>query len=224
MPILEILLRQMRRAGMDEIVLTVGHLAELLQSFFQNGKKLGLRLEYSFEDCPLGTAGPLSLVKGLDQTFLVSNGDVLTTLDLRNLIDFHKSHNAIATIASHARKVRIDYGVIHSNEANEIVGYIEKPSIDYSVSMGIYVFEPRILDYIPYKEYLDLPELVLKLINAGETVMSFPYDGYWMDLGRISDYEQAVSEFDKIGPQILGDEFYPCEEIQEGYPVVSENL
>jgi NDP-mannose synthase len=139
-------------------------------------------------------------------------------------VDFHKRHNAIATIASHVRKVRIDYGVIQPNENSEITGYIEKPSFDYCVSMGIYVFEPRILDYIPYKEYLDLPDLVLKLLAANEHVMSFPYEDYWMDLGRISDYEQAVKDFDVIGPQILGDEYCPSEEMDFGQPVSNHNL
>jgi NDP-sugar pyrophosphorylase family protein len=224
MPILEVLLRQLRRSGVDEVVLTVGHLAELLKSFFQGGKKLGLKICYSLEDRPLGTAGPLSLVKGLDQTFLVANGDVLTTLDIRTLVDFHKRHDAIATIASHTRKVRVDYGVILPNESNEIVGYIEKPSYEYSVSMGIYIFEPRILDYIPYNEYLDLPDLVLKLLDAGEHVMTYPYDGYWMDLGRISDYERAIEEFDEIGPQILGDEYSPTGQIDKTPPNINNHL
>jgi NDP-sugar pyrophosphorylase family protein len=148
------------------------------------------------------------LLQGLDVTFLVSNGDVLTTLDLKSLIDYHKKSNAIATIASHNRSIKIDLGVLQTNAQQEIVGYIEKPIYDFYVSMGIYVFEPRILDYIPYNQYLDLPNLVLKLIAAGERVVSYRYDGYWMDLGRVSDYEQAVSDFDLIKPQLLGEDAY----------------
>jgi NDP-sugar pyrophosphorylase family protein len=144
MPILEILLRQMKRAQVDEVVLTVGHLAHLMQAFFQDGERLGLKISYSYEEHPLGTAGPLSLVAGLEDTFLVANGDVLTTLDLCSLVDFHRSSGAIATIASHARKVKIDLGVIQYNGSNEVIGYIEKPTYDFFVSMGIY-FEPRVL-------------------------------------------------------------------------------
>jgi NDP-sugar pyrophosphorylase family protein len=224
MPILEVLLRQMRRSGVDEVILTVGHLAELLKSFFKGGEKLGLKISYSLEDRPLGTAGPLSLVGGLDQTFVVANGDVLTTLDIRTLVDFHKQHKAIATIASHVRNVRINYGVILPNESNEIVGYIEKPNYEYIVSMGIYIFEPSILDYIPHNEYLDLPDLVLNLLDAGEHVMTYPYDGYWMDLGRVSDYEKAIEEFDEIGPQILGDEFLPTGQIDKTHPNINNHL
>jgi NDP-sugar pyrophosphorylase family protein len=206
MPILEILLRQMKRNGIDEVVLTVGHLSQLLRAFFQDGKQLGLKIEYSFEQKPLGTAGPLSLVKDLDETFLVTNGDVLTTIDFKALVESHRKTGAVATIASHARKVKIDLGVIQFNGDKEIVGYIEKPTYDFYVSMGIYVFEPRVLDYIPYNQYLDFPDLVLKLIKAGERVLGYPFDGYWQDLGRPDDYEQAMQDFPSLRAQILGEE------------------
>jgi len=204
MPILEVLLRQMQRAGIDEVVLTVGHLAGLLQAFFQDGSQLGLNISYSYEDEPLGTAGPLSLVNGLDDTFLVTNGDVLTTLDLRALVDYHHQRGAAATIATHVRKVNIDLGVIQFDDSNRLVGYIEKPTYELQVSMGIYVFEPRILKYIDYKTYLDFPDLVLRLIEAGELVVGFPFSGYWQDLGRADDYEQAVQDFESLKGEILG--------------------
>jgi NDP-mannose synthase len=204
MPILEILLRQMKRAGIDEVVLTVGHLAGLLQAFFQDGSQLGLSISYSFEDTPLGTAGPLSLVSGLDDTFIVANGDVLTTLDLRALVDYHLQRGAAATIATHVRKVNIDLGVIQFDDGNRLVGYIEKPTYEFQVSMGIYVFEPRVLDYIEYKMYLDFPDLVLRLIEAGELVVGYPFTGYWQDLGRPDDYEQAVQDFESLREEILG--------------------
>ncbi len=205
MPILEVLLRQMRRAGIDEVVLTVGHLAELIRTFFRDGEQLGMKIRYSFEEQPLGTAGPLSLVDGLDDTFIVANGDVLTTLDFQELIDYHRGHNAIATIASHSRNIRVDLGVIQTDSNCRIVGYTEKPTYDFYVSMGVYIFEPRVLSYIEYNKRLDLPDLVLNLVAAGEKVMSYPFNGYWMDLGRISDYEQAVNDFEKIKPQLLGE-------------------
>jgi NDP-mannose synthase len=206
MPILEILLRQFARCGVDEVILTVGHLAHLLCSFFQDGARYGLKIRYSFEERPLGTAGPLSLLTGMKKTFLVTNGDVLTTLDLRDLLAYHRAHHGIATIASHHRTVRIDLGVIQSNLQDEITGYLEKPSYDFRVSMGIYVFEPAVLDYIDYNQYLDLPDLVLKLIQSGQRVLSYPFDGYWMDLGRVEDYEQAVNDFEQLKEQILGPE------------------
>jgi NDP-sugar pyrophosphorylase family protein len=205
MPILEVLLRQMKNAGVDEVVLTVGHLAGLLRAFFQDGEKLGLHIEYSYEDKPLGTSGPLSLVSGLDETFLVTNGDVLTTLNLRHLIRFHQKKKALATIAVHCRKVDIDFGVIQSDGDHRMVGYLEKPSINYMVSMGIYVFEPGVLTYIPRGQYLDLPDLVKKMIAAGEKVVSYPFKGYWQDLGRPDDYACATRDFDSMRSEFLPD-------------------
>jgi NDP-sugar pyrophosphorylase family protein len=203
MPILEVLLRQMKRAGVCDVVLTVGHLAQLLEAFFLDGGQWGLRIRYSYENQPLGTAGPLALVGGLDETFLVSNGDVLTTLDLRALIAFHREHGGLATIAVHRRQVRIDLGVIKWNGGNTICDYIEKPVYDYTVSMGLYVFEPGVLRYIPRDQYLDFPDLVLKLIAAGEKVVGYPFDGYWKDLGRPDDYEEAARDFAEMQAQFL---------------------
>jgi len=205
MPILEVLLRQLKRAGVDEVTLAVGYSAGLLRAFFQDGERLGLHLNYSFEDQPLGTAGPLYLLDDMNDTFLVMNGDVLTTLQLPALIDFHRQGNATATIASYVKKVKIDLGVVRVNGGHTIVGYSEKPTYEFLVSMGIYVFEPRVLSYIGCREHMDFPALVLRLIAAGEQVLSYPFDGYWMDLGRFEDYEQAVNDFEGLKTQLLGE-------------------
>jgi len=203
MPILEVMLMQMKRAGVDEAILTVGHLASLLRAYFGYGEQWDMNIHYSYEKEPLGTAGPISLVKGLDDTFLVTNGDVLTTLDLKRLIEFHKNEGGVATIAVHKRQVRIDLGVVLSNDDHSITGYVEKPTYDYTVSMGIYVFEPRVLEFIPAGQHLDFPDLVLKLIAAGEKVVAYPFDGYWMDLGRPDDYEKANEDFKNMKRQFL---------------------
>ena len=202
-PILEVLLRQMKRAGINHVVLTVGHLASLLRAYFGDGKQWDLDITYSQEQIPFGTAGPIALVKDLDKTFLVTNGDVLTTLDIRKLVAFHKKKGAIATIAAHRRQVRIDLGVIQSDGDDRVSGYIEKPTTEYTVSMGVYVFEPRVLEYIPVGRYLDFPSLILKLIASGETVSSYTFDGYWMDLGRPDDYVQANQDFNNMKTQFL---------------------
>ena len=201
--ILEIMLFQMRRAGITEVVLTVGHLAGLMRAFFQDGSHLGLKIQYSYEEQPLGTAGPLALLDGLDETFLVTNGDVLTTLDIRALLEFHREHQGIATIATHQRKVHIDLGVIHADQGHEIVSYTEKPTLNYLVSMGMYVFEPKAIQYVPKGEYFDFPDLVKKMISVGEKVVAYPFDGYWQDLGRPDDYEQASQDFDSMRSQFL---------------------
>jgi NDP-sugar pyrophosphorylase family protein len=203
MPILEVLLRQIKRADISHVVLTVGHLASLLRAYFGNGTQWGLDITYSLEQEPLGTAGPIALVKGLDKTFLVTNGDVLTTLDIKKLIAFHKQKGGIATIAAHRRQVKIDLGVIQWDGDERVIGYIEKPTNDYTVSMGVYIFEPRVLDYIPFGQYLDFPDLVLKLIANGEKVCGYTFDGYWMDLGRQDDYLQANQDFKNMREQFL---------------------
>jgi NDP-sugar pyrophosphorylase family protein len=205
MPILEVLLRQMARAGIDEVILTVGYLAELLRAFFQEGKRCGLQLHYSYEDQPLGTAGPLSLIEGLESTFLVCNGDVLTNLDFRDLFAAHEQMGAAATIATHLREVKVNLGVVQFDGNQEIIGYIEKPRYEFQVSMGIYVFEPRVLKYIPVNQFLDFPDLILKLIEAGERVQGYPFSGYWQDLGRPDDYEKAVHDFEKYKLDFLGE-------------------
>lgn len=203
MPILEVILRQLKAAGITEIVLTVGHLSELLHSFFNHGHRLGINIEYSFEDIPLGTAGPLSLINGLDSTFMVMNGDVLTELNFCDLISYHQLHKGTTTIAAHERTQKVDLGVLQWDSDSHITGYIEKPSYELSVSMGIYVFEPRVLNYIPYKKYLDFPDLVLKMIAAGEPVVGYRFNGYWQDLGRPDDYLIATQHFEEMKSRLL---------------------
>lgn len=203
--ILEILLEQIKRSGIDDVVLAVGNLAGIMRAFFQDGKNYHLNITYSLESKPLGTAGPLSQIPDLTETFLVTNGDVLTQLDIGELIRFHKEQKSICTIAMHSRKIHIDLGVIEQKGGNEITGYVEKPTIEYKVSMGIYVFEPKTLDYIPSGEYFDFPHLVKKLLEAGEKVVGYLYTGYWKDLGTPGDYELALDDFDKMRAQFTKD-------------------
>ncbi|MBK8616092.1 MAG: NTP transferase domain-containing protein [Anaerolineales bacterium] len=203
MPILEVMLLQMKEAGIEQVILTVGHLSELLRAFFKDGSQFGIDISYSYEKCPLGTAGPIALVDGLTDTFLVTNGDVLTTLNLRELIQFHHEQKAIATIASHHRQSKIDLGVIQKDGDFRITGYIEKPVYDFMVSMGVYVFEPAVLPYITRNEYLDFPDLIKKLINSGERVVGYEFNGYWEDLGRPDDYARAAKDFENMREQFL---------------------
>ncbi len=196
--ILEILLHQLQAAGITHVTLTVGHLAGLMHAFFQDGSSYGLNIRYAYEDIPLGTAGPLANITDLTETFLVANGDVLSLLPIDQFIAYHKQQGGICTIAMHERTVQINLGVIETDGGNRIQNYIEKPSLDYRVSMGLYIFEPRVLAYIPQGQYLDFPDLVKKLLAAGEKVVGYPFDGYWQDLGHPSDYEQAVEDFDSM--------------------------
>jgi NDP-sugar pyrophosphorylase family protein len=207
MPILEVLLHQIKCAGVNDVILTVGHLASLLRAFFQDGKHLGTHICYSYEKNPLGTVGPLTLIDGLEETFLVMNGDVLTDLDFSDLIAFHRQKGALVTIAMYHRPVKVDLGVIQLSDEHNVVGYIEKPTYDFQVSMGIYVFEPAALHYIPKNTYYDFPTLILRLLENGEKVAGYPFHGYWQDLGRPDDYEQAIQDFETMrGKFLKGDE------------------
>lgn len=203
MPIMEVLVHQVKRAGINQIVLSVGHLASLLEAFFQDGKRLGVDIAYSYEDKPLGTVGPLRLIKELDETFMVMNGDVLTNLEFSDLLAFHRQQGAVVTIAMYNRPVKIDLGVLQLSDYQEVVGYIEKPTFDYHVSMGIYVFEPEALKYIPEDTHFDFPNLVLRLIENGVKVAGYPFGGYWQDLGRPDDYERAIIDFEQMRGDFL---------------------
>jgi NDP-sugar pyrophosphorylase family protein len=203
-PILEIVIQQLKSHGFGEIIITVGHLAELIMTFFGDGSKFRVEINYSREDKPLGTAGGLGLLKQeLNETFLMMNGDVLTTLNYSDLKDYHNRNGAIATIALNKREVDIDFGVVELDNDNSIVGYTEKPKIKYLVSMGVYVLEPEILKYIGPNEYLDFPNLIKKLISNGEIVKGYIYDGYWLDIGRPDDYERANREIEEIYDKLL---------------------
>ena len=202
--ILEILLRQLKRAGIDQVVLTVGHLAGLMQAYFQDGQQYDLDITYSYESKPLGTAGPLAFVPDLEETFIVSNGDVMTLINVRDFIDFHRQQGGICTIAMHERKFKVELGVIEQDNGDyQITGYIEKPTMDYKVSMGMYIFEPDVIKYIPKDEYLDFPNLIHILLAASERVIGYPFEGYWMDLGNPDDYAQANQDFDHLRAQFL---------------------
>lgn len=203
MPILEVVIRQLKHAGIDRITMAVGYLAELLEAFFRDGSRIGVPIDYSIESQPLGTVGPLTLIDGLDEPFLMMNGDVLTDLDYSDLLRYHRASGGVATVASYEREVKIDFGVIRVDDADAITEYIEKPSYKYQVSMGIYVFQPEVLKLLKRNERLDFPDLVQLLIARGEKVVSYPFSGYWLDMGRPDDYERAIEEFENRKHEFL---------------------
>jgi NDP-sugar pyrophosphorylase family protein len=175
--------------------MAVGYLAELIMAYCGDGSKYNLKLSYSHEETPLGTAGPISLVPGLNETFLVMNGDLLTTINYTDMLHHHKEHDATATVATYQRDVKIDLGVLEINGHNTVTNYIEKPTYHYTVSTGVYIFEPAVLRYVQPSQYLDLPELILRLLDNNELVSSYPHTGYWLDIGRHDDYQQALETF-----------------------------
>jgi NDP-sugar pyrophosphorylase family protein len=196
--ILELVVRQLAQQGLLDITLSVSHLAHLVEAVFGSGSDYGVEITYVREDFPLGTAGPLRLVGDLEGTFLVLNGDLVTTLDYRDLVRRHQASGNTLTIATKRREVRLDYGVIEIDsdhrDGARIIGFHEKPSIERMVSMGIYVLEPEVLELIPERRPFDFPELVNALLAEGnERIGAYVYDGLWLDIGRHEDYEQAVT-------------------------------
>jgi NDP-sugar pyrophosphorylase family protein len=208
--ILDVVVHQLRDFGFTDLTLAVGYLAHLVRAVMGDGSNHGVRIDYHEEEEPLGTVGPLALMDDLDDTFLAMNGDVLTALNYADLMDMHREAGNLLTIASHRRVVSTDYGVLHVNgdegATQQVTGFEEKPQIPYVVSMGVYVIEPRALELIDRGERLDLPDLVLRLLDANERVGSYLYDGYWLDIGRHDDYERAIIEFEQLRPMFLNEE------------------
>jgi len=191
-PILEILIRQLASYDQKDIILAVGHLAELVMSFIGAGSQYGVKIEYSREEKPLGTIGPLSLfTEELNETFLIINGDTLTDINYSKFIQSHKDRNCIVTIAASRRETELNYGILHLNSDLYIEKYEEKPQIGYHVGTGICIFEPEVLQYIKRGKHLDLPDLINKLIADGKEINSYVHKGYWYDIGRPEDYAAA---------------------------------
>jgi NDP-mannose synthase len=205
-PILDIVLRQLRHRGFRQVTIATGYLAELIEAFFADGGRHGIAIDYVREDEPLGTAGALALVDGLTEDFLVMNGDVLTDLDYAGILAAHRDSDAVATIATHQRRVQIELGVLEFNGGDDptrLTDYFEKPVIDYEASMGVYCFAPRVLEYIEPGRRLEFPDLILRLIAAGEVVRAHRSSDFWLDIGRHDDYEQAQEEFERLRDRIV---------------------
>ncbi len=194
-PILEIVIAQLRQAGVTRLTLAVGHLAGLIQAYFGDGQRFGVEIDYGIETTPLGTAGPLAMLDGVEDDFLVMNGDVLCDLDFGAFVRAHREGGGIATIATYQKSVDITLGVLTVDERGDVQAYDEKPSRHYLVSTGIYCFRPDVIGHLHRGEPCDLPVLVRRLIGRGERVATHLFSGYWLDIGRPEDYEAAIDAF-----------------------------
>jgi NDP-sugar pyrophosphorylase family protein len=197
-PILELIIRQLKRSNFTDITIAVNHLSELIMAYFGDGSKWGVEIDYSQEDKPLSTMGPLRLIKNLPDNFLVMNGDVLTDLDLVAFYNDHVQSGANFTIASHRRTLKSEYGVIDVDASKHMVGFREKPEMHFLVSMGVYLVNRRIVSLIPEGVPFGFDHLMLKLLDMGEPASVYAYDGYWLDIGRPDDYSTAFDDFERI--------------------------
>ncbi len=196
MPIIEVVMRQLSAHGFKQITIAVGYHAELIMAVMRDGKQFGLDIDYSLEDSPLGTVGPLKQIDTLNEPFLVMNGDLLTDIHYEDIMAYHKRQGCIATVATCKRHVQISLGVLKYNDQNRIQSFQEKPEFDYDVSMGVYIFEPRILEYIPDGDHFGFDDLMLRLLDANEEIAAFPFNGHWLDMGTPEDLSHASEEFE----------------------------
>ncbi len=197
-PILEILVRQLKYYGFTDLTFCVGHLGSLIEAFFKDGKWLDVHIDYSFEEKPLGTVGPLKLIKNLPEEFFALNGDLLTTANFKEVMRTHNKRQAALTIGTYKIETKVDLGVLRIRNG-VIREYKEKPSQEFFISTGLYAFNKRVLDLVPDNEYFDIPQLVKLLIKRKEKVISHLIEGIWLDLGKPEDYQKAIELYSNNG-------------------------
>lgn len=197
--VLDILLSRLIEQGVDEIFICLNHFAEIIRAFFGDGSKYGVRINYVLENEPLGTVGPIKLIDSLPNHFLVMNGDLLTDIDFKKLYDTHIKGNALLTVATYTRNSRVEFGVVDVNEeSGMITGFREKPQYSFSVSMGVYVMNNQVLSFVPNGVYFGFDDLMVKLLAENQSVRAYPYEGYWLDIGRPDDYEKANEDINHL--------------------------
>lgn len=205
LPILEVVLRQLRREGFTHVTLAVGHLSEIIRAFFGDGQRWGVKVDYSSEEKPLSTIGPLTLIDDLPEHFLVMNGDILSDISYRSLMDYHNEVGAEVTVAVSRRSVKIDYGVLDYTEGR-IAGFREKPQYEFDVSMGVYVISRHVVNGLARGAPYGFDNLMVDGIAAGRNMTVYPYSGYWLDIGRPDDFDRANEEFAAMRGRLLGDD------------------
>lgn len=201
-PILEVVIRQLRKAGFEHITLAVNYQADLFRAFFGNGEKWGITIDYSLEQTALSTMGPLKLIPDLPEHFLVMNGDILSDVDYGKFFEEHVAEDRLFSISAATREQRIDYGVLRASEDNRLTGFEEKPCSSFMVSMGIYAVSRRVLETIPENQPYGFDHLVLEYLRTGQSVRIVPHEGYWLDIGRPDDYQRAVDEWPALSQQL----------------------
>jgi NDP-mannose synthase len=201
--ILEIVLHQLARAGFTHVTLAINHLGSLIRAFVGDGSRWGLHVDYVEEKTPLSTVGPLfGLRDRLPEHFLVMNGDILTDLDYADLLATHAGSGAPLTVATFERSVKVDFGVVVVQDG-AVTEFTEKPTLHYRVSMGVYGISNHILKPYPEGMAFGFDQLMLDLLARGEPPASYDFEGYWLDIGRPEDYDEANRVFDQLRPMLL---------------------
>lgn len=198
MPILEIVIRQLASHGFRHITIAVNHLANLIIAFFGDGSKWNIQIDYSFEDKPLSTIGPLTLIKDLPDNFLVMNGDILCNLNYRDFYNYHIAQGNELTVSVYKRESKIDFGVLTYDSDARIVEFVEKPVYNFTVSMGIYCLRRSVTEQLTAGEPYGFDNLMLDGIKRGQKIIARSFDGFWLDIGRPDDYDYANENYKEL--------------------------
>jgi len=194
-PVMEHIIGHLRDAGISKVNVTTHYLPDKIKSYFGNGNDFGVTIDYVEECSPLGTAGSLSLIESSNEPILVINGDIMTKVDFRSMVAFHREHKSDLTVGVRQLELKVPFGVLDCNEM--LVSAIrEKPTIKLFINAGIYLLEPHVHALIPHEKRYDMTDLMAHLIETGKRVVSFPIIEYWMDIGQISDYEKANADIE----------------------------
>jgi NDP-sugar pyrophosphorylase family protein len=200
--ILEIVLLQLARCGFTRVTLAVNHLSNLVMAYFGDGSKWNLKLDYSVEDEPLSTIGPLTLIGDLPEHFLVMNGDILCDLDYRAFYEAHGRHDRAVSVCAYRRTVEVDFGVLRYGSDMRLAGFDEKPSLAFDVSMGIYCLDRSVIDELERGKAYGFDDLMRDSLRLGRPVHITPFGGFWLDIGRPEDYQYADENFEKLAPKL----------------------
>jgi len=192
-PLMELIIEQLHHAGIRRVNITTHYMSEKIVEHFGDGCDFGVELDYVTEEQPLGTAGALGLMKVPDEPLLVINGDILTRMDFRAMLDYHREQDADLTVGVRKYDLQVPYGVIEC-EGPRVRQVREKPLLRFFVNAGIYLLEPSVHHYIPTGCHFDMTDLIQRLLEEKRPVVSFPIVEYWLDIGRSVDYEQAQED------------------------------
>jgi NDP-sugar pyrophosphorylase family protein len=200
--ILEVVLMQLAQAGFTHVTLAVNHLSQLIMAYFGDGSRWNLKLDYSLEDEPLSTIGPLTLIEGLPDDFLVMNGDILCDLDYRTFFEEHVRDHCRVSVAVYKRQVKVDFGVLRYDPEFRLQAFQEKPTFDFDVSMGIYCLNRSVIERLAKGRPYGFDTLMLDSLGDGTPVRVRPFNGYWLDIGRPDDYQYADEHFEELAAKL----------------------
>ena len=192
-PLLQLIVEQLKQAGIRQVNVATHYKGDVIAEHFKNGEAFGVDIRYVKEDQPLGTAGALSLLEEVDEPLLVINGDILTRVDFRALLHFHREHKADLTVCVRQYEFNVPYGVIDTDGVN-VKAISEKPVVRNFINAGIYLLNPQVRQLIPNGQPYDIPDLIDRLINEQRTVVCFPIREYWLDIGKVDHYDQAKAD------------------------------